>query len=151
MCQITENVGASTSRNPKGLHGLYKENFTFILCHIHKSMYNIHYIYLHNMIRFCGIWILSKEWYGDSTTAQVGQAATWNSTISGAAHFINHLPFGRLGLTMKRTTFWDIILCTLIEEHYCLRGMSANSVQSIYIVTVQKTVFFSLHFLFTYN
>jgi hypothetical protein len=26
---MSENVGASTSRNPKGLHGLYKENFTF--------------------------------------------------------------------------------------------------------------------------
>jgi hypothetical protein len=26
MC---ENVGASTSRNPKGLHGLYRDNFTF--------------------------------------------------------------------------------------------------------------------------
>jgi hypothetical protein len=27
---MSENVGASTSRNPKGLHGLYRENFTFI-------------------------------------------------------------------------------------------------------------------------
>jgi hypothetical protein len=26
---MSENVGVSTSRNPKGLHGLYKENFTF--------------------------------------------------------------------------------------------------------------------------
>jgi hypothetical protein len=25
-----ENVGASTSRNPKGLHGLYRENFSLI-------------------------------------------------------------------------------------------------------------------------
>jgi hypothetical protein len=25
---ISENVGASTSRNPKGLHGLYRDNFT---------------------------------------------------------------------------------------------------------------------------
>jgi hypothetical protein len=24
-----ENVGASTSRNPKGLHGLYRDNFNF--------------------------------------------------------------------------------------------------------------------------
>jgi hypothetical protein len=29
--RISENVGASTSRNPKGLHGLYGDNFTFIL------------------------------------------------------------------------------------------------------------------------
>jgi hypothetical protein len=28
---MSENVGASTSRNPKGLHGLYGENFTFTL------------------------------------------------------------------------------------------------------------------------
>jgi hypothetical protein len=26
---MSENVGASTSRNPKGLHGLYGDNFTF--------------------------------------------------------------------------------------------------------------------------
>jgi hypothetical protein len=29
MSRMSENVGASTSRNPKGLHGRYKENFTF--------------------------------------------------------------------------------------------------------------------------
>jgi hypothetical protein len=29
MSRMSENVGASTSRNPKGLHGLYAENFTF--------------------------------------------------------------------------------------------------------------------------
>jgi hypothetical protein len=28
---MSENVGASTSRNPKGLHGLYTDNFT-LLC-----------------------------------------------------------------------------------------------------------------------
>jgi hypothetical protein len=26
---MSENVGASISRNPKGLHGLYRDNFTF--------------------------------------------------------------------------------------------------------------------------
>jgi hypothetical protein len=26
---MSENVGASTSSNPKGLHGLYGDNFTF--------------------------------------------------------------------------------------------------------------------------
>jgi hypothetical protein len=26
---MSENVGASTSDNPKGLHGLYRDNFTF--------------------------------------------------------------------------------------------------------------------------
>jgi hypothetical protein len=31
-CELNvENVGASTSRNPKGLHGLYGDNFTFYL------------------------------------------------------------------------------------------------------------------------
>jgi hypothetical protein len=29
MSRMSENVGASTSRNPKGLHGLYGDNFTF--------------------------------------------------------------------------------------------------------------------------
>jgi hypothetical protein len=27
--RMSENVGASTSRNPKGLHGLYGDNFTY--------------------------------------------------------------------------------------------------------------------------
>jgi hypothetical protein len=31
MSRISENVGAPTSRNPKGLHGLYRDNFTFTL------------------------------------------------------------------------------------------------------------------------
>jgi hypothetical protein len=30
MSRMSENVGASTSRNPKGLHGLHRGNFTFI-------------------------------------------------------------------------------------------------------------------------
>jgi hypothetical protein len=30
MSRMSENVGASTSRNPKGLHGLYGDSFTFI-------------------------------------------------------------------------------------------------------------------------
>jgi hypothetical protein len=28
---MSENVGSSTPHNSKGLHGLYKENFTFYL------------------------------------------------------------------------------------------------------------------------
>jgi hypothetical protein len=28
MSRISENVRASTARNPKGLHGLYRDNFT---------------------------------------------------------------------------------------------------------------------------
>jgi hypothetical protein len=28
VSRMSENVGASKSRNPKGLHGLYKDNFT---------------------------------------------------------------------------------------------------------------------------
>jgi hypothetical protein len=28
--RMSENVGASTSRTPKGFHGLYKDNFNFI-------------------------------------------------------------------------------------------------------------------------
>jgi hypothetical protein len=30
MSRMSGNVGASTSRNPKGLHGLYRENFTLL-------------------------------------------------------------------------------------------------------------------------
>jgi hypothetical protein len=31
MSRMSESVGASTSRNPKGLHGLYRYNFTFYI------------------------------------------------------------------------------------------------------------------------
>jgi hypothetical protein len=31
MSRMSENVGASASRNCKGLHGLYRDNFTFYL------------------------------------------------------------------------------------------------------------------------
>jgi hypothetical protein len=30
ISRMSENVGALTSRNPKGLHGLYRENFTLL-------------------------------------------------------------------------------------------------------------------------
>jgi hypothetical protein len=33
---MSENVGASTSRNPKGLHGLYGDNFTLLYIYIFK-------------------------------------------------------------------------------------------------------------------
>jgi hypothetical protein len=33
VSRMSENVGASTSRNPKGLHGLYRDNFTLSLTH----------------------------------------------------------------------------------------------------------------------
>jgi hypothetical protein len=31
VSRMSENLGASTSRNPKDLHGLYRDNFTFYL------------------------------------------------------------------------------------------------------------------------
>jgi hypothetical protein len=30
---MSKNVGASNSRNPKGLHGLYRDKFTFTFTH----------------------------------------------------------------------------------------------------------------------
>jgi hypothetical protein len=45
----SENVGASTSRNPKGIHGLYRDNFTLPLflnslnCVNHKSKTGEHF------------------------------------------------------------------------------------------------------------
>jgi hypothetical protein len=38
---VWKNVGASTSRNPKGLHGLYRDNFTFYWGKIQKPSINI--------------------------------------------------------------------------------------------------------------
>jgi hypothetical protein len=39
MSRMSENVRASTSRNPKGLHGLYRDSFIFI----NNFAENIHY------------------------------------------------------------------------------------------------------------
>jgi hypothetical protein len=33
---MTENVGASNSRNLKGLHGQYRDNFTFLTTSVDK-------------------------------------------------------------------------------------------------------------------
>jgi hypothetical protein len=33
VSRMSENVGVSISHNPKGLHGLYKDSFTFTLLH----------------------------------------------------------------------------------------------------------------------
>jgi hypothetical protein len=35
MTRMSENVGALTSRNPKGRHGLYRDNFTFTLPYLY--------------------------------------------------------------------------------------------------------------------
>jgi hypothetical protein len=35
---MSENVGASTSRNPMGLHGLYRDNFTFFTFTVSDNM-----------------------------------------------------------------------------------------------------------------
>jgi hypothetical protein len=49
---LSENVGASTSRNPKGLHGLYGDNFTFLLCpDIKGNLKNNEQIFIHE----CGV------------------------------------------------------------------------------------------------
>jgi hypothetical protein len=34
VSSMSENVGVSTSRNTKGLHGLYRDNFTFAFCSV---------------------------------------------------------------------------------------------------------------------
>jgi hypothetical protein len=31
LAAMSEHVGASTSHNPKGIHGLYRDNFTFYI------------------------------------------------------------------------------------------------------------------------
>jgi hypothetical protein len=40
MSRMSESVGASTSRNPKSLHGLYRDSFTFTLF---SHSYNIYF------------------------------------------------------------------------------------------------------------
>jgi hypothetical protein len=39
VSRMSENVGASTSRNPKGLHGLYRDNFTLpVYCFLYMAL-----------------------------------------------------------------------------------------------------------------
>jgi hypothetical protein len=38
VSRMPENVGASTSRNPKGLHGLYRDNFTYYFTFLHEKI-----------------------------------------------------------------------------------------------------------------
>jgi hypothetical protein len=38
VSRISENVEASTSHNPKGLHGFYKDNFTFFIYLSHSPV-----------------------------------------------------------------------------------------------------------------
>jgi hypothetical protein len=42
-----ENVGASTSRNPNGLHGLYGDNFTFTIYKIKHIFSNLILVSIH--------------------------------------------------------------------------------------------------------
>jgi hypothetical protein len=45
MSRMSENVGASTSLNPKGLHGLYKDDFTFtFIIHTNEIIHLYHNI-----------------------------------------------------------------------------------------------------------
>jgi hypothetical protein len=37
MSRMSENMGAPTFRNPKGLHGLYRDNFFFYISSWHRA------------------------------------------------------------------------------------------------------------------
>jgi hypothetical protein len=41
VSRMSGNVGASTSRNPKGLHGLYRDNLTFFVYYC-KTLDSLH-------------------------------------------------------------------------------------------------------------
>jgi hypothetical protein len=50
MSRMSEYVGASTSRNPKGLHGLYGDNFTLyilLLLHTYLVLQYFYFYLLH--------------------------------------------------------------------------------------------------------
>jgi hypothetical protein len=58
---MSENAGASTSRNPKGLHGLYRDNFTFYLYYINNTIDSKKKKYL--LINFTAMREAKKEKY----------------------------------------------------------------------------------------
>jgi hypothetical protein len=45
--RLSENVGTLTSRNPKGLHGLYRDNSTLLIIYVVKV------IQLGHLLRLC--------------------------------------------------------------------------------------------------
>jgi hypothetical protein len=49
ISRMSENVGASTSRNPKGLHGLYRDNVTFL--YFTLTYHNLHATVPHYALR----------------------------------------------------------------------------------------------------
>jgi hypothetical protein len=54
---MSENVGASTSHNSKGLHGLYGDNFTF-----YKCCYALTHYYRRK--RGIGVWVRKRNFGG---------------------------------------------------------------------------------------
>jgi hypothetical protein len=40
VSRLSENVGASTSRNPKGLHGLHRDSFSFTFALLQTRLWN---------------------------------------------------------------------------------------------------------------
>jgi hypothetical protein len=70
VIRMSEFVGASTSRNPKGLHGLYRENFTLpfhrlTLAQFHETL-EIKYNLLLQIIIPLILLLLQEEKFGDS-------------------------------------------------------------------------------------
>jgi hypothetical protein len=51
VSRISENVGASTSCNPKDLHGLYRDNFTITYTFIQNLLSLIKQLLLHQLCR----------------------------------------------------------------------------------------------------
>jgi hypothetical protein len=51
---MSENVGASTSRNPKGLHGLYGDNFTFYSILSKLDSFGLNFVNLKCLIKMNG-------------------------------------------------------------------------------------------------
>jgi hypothetical protein len=68
VSRMSENVGASTPRNPKGLHGLYTDNFTFTFIftfigdylHVISSSTRVQVVLspICSLISFCDVWVL---------------------------------------------------------------------------------------------
>jgi hypothetical protein len=59
-----ENVGASTSRNPKGLHGLYTDSFTFIIILIVIALHSFIWPWL--LVQFLILYTVGRApWEGD--------------------------------------------------------------------------------------
>jgi hypothetical protein len=121
MSRMSENVGASTSRNPKGLHGLYRDNFT-----LPYMFWNL----VLDILRIKGWWRIVEQnfWQCPPNTACV---VYWSEFLATDAEISGSIP--------GATRFWEVVglergplsLVSITEELLEWKSSGSGSGKSI--------------------